>query len=279
MKKTDFDLEDNEIRIVGENPGPYGNSRKWVYVLIAVVAAALAGIVVFNKVYSSGTPEEQSLPVSEVLPGNEGCIIRDTVISDIALKLFIPSGTPSLYVGRLLPEYDTNIVFAAEAAYYRKDNNQISGAFILEGEQLARGCSMLGYCAIIHGEIYLGQAKSTSLFEEAVEEEGYFFRQKPLVDSCRAVHEQNNRRNPSIKVPRNAIVKLDNRSVVVGCETPVTRNDFADVLVRLGCRQAVSLSGRDNFGFARDTADNIHYWGQIPEKNVPENINYIIWKK
>lgn len=276
--KKDFDLEDNEIRIVGEKPAPSGRIWIWVAVALAIVAVVIFCVSHFVKSDTSEGAGSEDVAAPIAAADNSGCVIIDTIVDNIALRLFVPSGEPMLHVGDLSPEQDTDVVFAAEAAYYRKDNNQISGAFILKGEQLSRGCSMLGYCAIVKGEVYLGMAKSTSLFEEAVEEEGYFFRQKPLVDSCKAIHEQNSRRNPAIRTRRNAIVSLDSRPMVVGCETPLTRNDFADILAQLGCQQAVSLTGGNCFGFARDTAGNIHYWGaRLTE--IPANINYIVWTR
>lgn len=190
-----YDLDDDDIRILGSEPR---RSRRWPVVAVIAALAVAAAVVLWLVL----KPEEDA-PVADCTPAQEipspqkaGCLITDTVLGENSIRIIVPSGTPQLRVGALSPESDSTIVLAAEAAFYRKDNGQISGAYILKGDQLSRGYSSLGYCAIINGKISLGNAKSTSLFEEATETEGYFFRQKPLVDNSKAVYEENSRRNP-----------------------------------------------------------------------------------
>lgn len=277
-----YDLDDNEIRVLGSSPSQAPRQRKGL--LAALMALAVLALIVFLVIFlGDGTPDSSEPVVgaentqTQPTPAS-GCSIYDTVVNESSFRIIYPSGEPTLHVGALSATTDTNIICAVEAAYYRKDNGMISGAFICKGEQLSRGYSMLGYCAIIDGNIHLGNAKSTSLFEEAVENDGYFFRQKPLVDSSTAIHEKNSRRNPAYKIRRVALAKLKGQDVVIMCDTPIRMNDFADNLVALGCQQAIALTGNDCFGFARNADGNLLYWG-VALDPAPASINYIIWSK
>lgn len=272
-----YDLDDDDIRILGSEPR---RSRRWPVVAVIAALAVAAAVVLWLVL----KPEEEA-PVADSTPAQEipspqkaGCLITDTVLGENSIRIIVPSGTPQLRVGALSPESDSTIVLAAEAAFYRKDNGQISGAYILKGDQLSRGYSSLGYCAIINGKISLGNAKSTSLFEEATETEGYFFRQKPLVDNSKAVYEENSRRNPKQKSQRRALAMKDGVAMVVLCDTPIVLNEFADLLCQLGVEQAIGLSGSISFGFARDFDNNTLYWGMQNSTNA-EGTNFIVWVK
>lgn len=65
-------------------------------------------------------------------------------------------------------------MFTAQAADVRADNGDIVGAFVLKGEPKAWGLSKKGFCATISGNVTIGVANNTPLFEEATETEGYF---------------------------------------------------------------------------------------------------------
>ena len=85
---------------------------------------------------------------------------------------------------------DTTVIFAAQAADVRADNGGIVGAFVLKGEPKAWGLSKKGYCASINGQITIGMADNSPLFEQATEEGGYFFRQYPLVSNGEIVENE-----------------------------------------------------------------------------------------
>ena len=72
-------------------------------------------------------------------------------------------------------------MLVAQAADVRRDNRQIVGAYVINGEMLSRGKAKSGFCAIIGDEVMIGVAQTTPLLERATEENGFFFRQYPLV--------------------------------------------------------------------------------------------------
>ena len=109
--------------------------------------------------------------------------IRDTLINDIPLRIYIPHNAEmSLHIGRM-NQQDTSVIYTAQAADVRADNGGIVGAFVLKGTPRAWGLSKKGFCASIDGVVTVGVAENSPLFEEATEKEGYFFRQYPLVDN------------------------------------------------------------------------------------------------
>ena len=79
------------------------------------------------------------------------------------MRIFTPvGGEPSLMVG--MPDFeDSTIFFITQAADIRADNMQILGDFVLRGEQIAKGRTKLGWCAIIDGNISIGYDKERNL--------------------------------------------------------------------------------------------------------------------
>ncbi len=201
--REEKDIRDDEIRVIGDLDKQQPKSNKWLLAVIIGIVA-IVGVAVWWVVHSErkSMESEQIEPtyfepqdslqsadhsqtthfgreVDATTPGF--CEIRDTIINDIPLRLFIPHNAGmSLHVGRL-NQQDTTIIYAAQAADIRRDNGKIVGAFVLNGEPLAWGLSKKGFCASIDGKVTVGVADNSPLFEEATERSGYFFRQYPLV--------------------------------------------------------------------------------------------------
>jgi hypothetical protein len=213
MIQFEKDIEDNEIRIIGTPPAPIPeqpeespktnkNIKRWlIFMGIFIIAIIITGIIIFkissyreSKLFveepSYFEPLYESEPLVKIqqiniLPNDSTAIgyteIRDTIINDIPIRIYIPHHAEmSLHLGRLNRQ-DTTIIYAAQAADVRADNGGIVGAFVLKGEPKAWGLSKKGYCASINGKVTIGVADNTSLFEEATVSGGHFFRQYPLV--------------------------------------------------------------------------------------------------
>ena len=286
------ELNDDEIRIIGDDHKAPGqpSSRKWLIMLMmALVVAALIALLYLSRhmadapervVFDSSTIEQVSQPAARPLPSTErdtitGVTLRDTTVNDIPLTILTPhSLTPRLHVGELhSPAADTSIVMALQAADIRADNQQIVSAFVLEGETLARGKAKQGFCAIIDGHITLGVDEATPLYEQAVENSGYFFRQYPLVNQHNIV--ENNIKNKAI---RRALALIGGRVVVVTTSTRESLHDFSQALVDIGAETAINLVGGTlNSGWAV-TTDSIIQPSERPA-HIPQNINYITWTK
>jgi len=192
----------------------------------------------------------------------------------VPLSLFTPvNAMPELSLG--IPDTtDQSLILALQAADIRADNNKIVGAFVLQGELLARGVAKKGFCAILDGKIQLGMAESTPLFEETTAKNGYFFRQYPLVN--KGVLVENNPKNKAI---RHALCELDGQIVVVSSTSRESFHDFAQALVDLGVVNAIALTGGDAFGFRHDSKNGLLTWGSDlkKSKNIP-GLNFIVWR-
>ena len=275
------DIKDDDVRIIGDHAT--GPKRSVVrYSLMALCLLLLVLALLFFVFKGKNSRKTSDIPVAEMATfsnSSASLIEYDTTVNDISVRILQPRDmTPELYVGEMLPDMDSNVHLAVQAAFIRADNDEIAGSFIYKGEQLSRGHSTLGFCAIIDGEMSIGNAKTTSLFEEAAENEGYFFRQKAMVDGGKAIHEQYGHKNGPTKSLRKALCYKDGQYDVVMSDSPVVLNDFMDCLVALGYEKAIGLSGSESFGWAKDMDGNVSYWGK--KYNIaPPYLNYLVWKK
>ena len=301
-KKRYDDIGDDEIRIIGS--GTRSRMRKHIAIVaitpIVVIVGIFVALVIFgnNKTRVTDSVETESVEIYgeetvsyveepikvtlsrvEVSSDTPGFTeIRDTTINDVPLRIYIPhNATMELHVGKMDAD-DTGVVYTAEAAFIRADNKAILGAFVLKGEPLAWGLSMRGYCASIDGEISLGVADNSPLFEEAINRGGYFFRQYPLVDNGRFV--ANEPKNKSI---RRAICEREGEIFMVESLVKESFHDFTQALVDLGVVNAVNLAGSDAYGWALDGDGVKHEFGKpnfySGRGKMPKNTNYIVWRK
>lgn len=296
-------ISDDEIRIVGDRKSTKPHRSRWVIVLIFILC--LVGLIALisyfvNSNQSIKESEAPSLfePAEEVEflvektieePRNVRlgremadtvrgfCELRDTMINDVSLRLFIPHNAHATLHHGKLDKADTTIVYATQAADVRADNGGIVGAFVLKGEPLAWGLSKRGYCAIIDDKVTVGVADNSPLFEEATEKEGYFFRQYPLVDNGVLVEN-----NPKGKTIRRALCDRNGEIFMVESLTKESFHDFAQALVDLGCDNAIYLVGSSAYGWAVDEYDTKHEFGEdyyTDRHRAPKNITYIVWRR
>lgn len=200
-------------------------------------------------------------------------IIRiDTVADGAHLTILTPrDAVATLEVG---PDAlnDTTAVLVVQAADVRADNGEILGAYILHGKLLSRGQKKSGFCAIIDKKIHIGVADATPLFEQAIDTEGYFFRQYPLVVGGQIVENR-----PKGKALRKALAELNGEIVVILSENRLTFHDFSQALVSLGVSNAIYLVGASAAGFYRNDSGEINRFGLISQE-IPDAVNYMVWK-
>lgn len=304
------DIKDDEIRIIGvpESAGGKGAYKKSLWERISSIAPAAAIVAIVaaiclavwfipgrGHVVHGDAVAVSGLNVEEPgddhstsdLPSENGDIpyfgnysdmegnaytehLRDTV-NDIPLDIFIPhNASPGLYLG--VPELsDRRIVFATRAADVRADNGKIVGAFVLDGQPLSWGLSKKGYCGIIDGDITIGVADNSPLFEEATEKGGCFFRQYPLVDNGVPVENA-----PKGKSIRKAVCDRNGEIMVVMSITPESFHDFSQALADMGIRNAIYLAGGTSFGYYRDKHGNQNIIHERKGKAYQYE-NFIIW--
>lgn len=219
------------------------------------------------------TPATDSVSETEaVQPAKGHVVISDTVVNKLPLTVFTPvNAVASLHVGSDILD-DSTVVFAAQAADIRSDNGGIVGAFVKEGELLSKGQAKSGFCAIIGGKLTIGTADATPFLEQALENNGYFFRQYPLVVANQVVENK-----PKGESLRKALAELNGVPVVIMSREKATFHDFAQSLVDLGVSNAIYLVGSSAYGIAVDGTGNKIEFGKKAAVSSP-NINYILWR-
>ncbi|MBO4917316.1 MAG: hypothetical protein J5374_05505 [Bacteroidales bacterium] len=291
MENKNKDIIDDEFRVLGTGSSvPTGDSdedrrrkRLGGWVALAIVALLGLGMIlfwpkervqedeigVFESEYESETPtvlgtDDAPQPYAEQL---------DTVVAGHPLKLFIPHhATPRLRVGQ--PNEKTlQAVMGFQAADIRADNYEILGDFVLAGEQMTKGSSKAGFCAIVDGKATVGVSRNTPLLVEAVARGGYFFRQYPLVDNGTPVENK-----PKNKTVRKALCSRGGQVFVAFSGLEETLTDFARVLADFGIDNAIYLVGSEaSFGWAVDSDGYRERFGNIDLRPEYKNENYIIW--
>ena len=160
----------------------------------------------------------------------------------------------------------------AQAADIRRDNGEIVGAYVCEGQLLSKGQPKSGFCAIINGSPIIGVADSTPYLEQAIETDGYFFRQYPLVVANHVVENKLKRRSL-----RKALAEWNGRIAVIVSHKQLTFHDFAQALVDMGVTNAIYLVGSKSYGLVRDADGNRIVLGSDVVSDA-KNVNYIVWQ-
>ncbi len=293
------EIRDDQIRILGEGESSKPLPRRvWIIILSVLVIVLIGAIILYVTRQNEEVAQELKAPepalfepVRESEPIEQKRIgqqtdslaqgyteIRDTLINDIPIRIFIPHNAEmSLHIGKMDKE-DKSVIYAAQAADVRADNGGIVGAFVLNGEPKAWGLSKKGYCASINGKVTIGVADNTSLFEEATMNGGYFFRQYPLVKDGLVIDNE-----PKGKSIRRAICDRQGEIFMVETGTIESFHDFAQALADLGVDQAVYLVGSSAYGWAVDEAGTTHEFGEdnyyTSRRRMPKNTSYIVWRR
>ena len=286
MDKELFDIGDNEIRVLGpkeprdDTPKPKRNL--WLWLLLALLLVVLA--VVYWQMTQRSISAPSTYLEEPVADTTQNVTFRaseeskaytqvtQNTVNDIELQIYTPvGGHVELFVGPL-PYEDKSIILAAQAADYRADNGEISGAFVYRGELLSRGHPKYGFCAIIGDKLTMGMSPETSLFERAIEQEGYFFRQFSLVHDGKF-----GEKVPKGKAVRRALCYYQENIVIIESVDRESMHDFTQALLDMGVQEAIALVGfiqlplYENENGDRIVNENIY------EEGIQEA--YIVWRK
>lgn len=296
MKNNHQDINDDEIRVISSsNKGSVTQVRNskfksLVIVAASIVVAVLALLSVLYIVDNKHKNIAEELPspaptaediISEVdtvsiimdnAPEAGFVTMTDTVVNRVPLTIFTPVDLmPSLSIGTDVLN-DSTAKFVVQAADVRSDNGGIVGAYVKAGELLSKGQAKSGFCAIIGGKITVGVADATPFLEQALETNGYFFRQYPLVVANQLVENK-----PRGKSLRKALAELNGRIAVIFSDEKMTFHDFSQSLVDLGVSNAIYLVGGQSYGFAINKKGEIMEFGYRQNELFP-NTNYIVWR-
>lgn len=289
MSKDFYDIEDNEIRVVGtkhimatesgDSPEPHGCGWLWLVAVLAVVGILL--FLFFGRSPKTVQTEYTEAPVADT---TQNVTIMATpevkaytrveldTVNDMPLRKLIPVGAHVEMLVGMLPTDDRSIILAAQAADYRADNGQIAGAFVYRGELLSRGHPKYGFCAIIGDQLTMGMNRETPLFERAVEQEGYFFRQHSLVHDGKTGEIL-----PKGKAVRRALCYLNEEIAVVESVERESMHDFAQALMDMGTQEAIGLVGNVVLPLYEDEGGNRVVMDIAHPEGAQET--YIVWRR
>ncbi len=284
------EIQDNEIRILGsgtlDSPKDEKNDRipKWVWfvvasaLVLAIGLFALIGNLYINGYFNSQkfTPTRDIEPITLLKDGSRPAYatVTDTLVGDSKLRIFYPhNAMPALHVGPLDTD-DESVVLATQAAVIRGDNDQILGSFVMDGERLARGNTVKGFCAVIGNQISIGYSKNTKLVNQAIDSCGYFFRQYCLVAEGKPVYNNQER-----KYIRKALCVREGKVFIVETLTSTSMSDFSHTLIDMGVEYAVNLVGTRTYGWYVDKAGTRYEFSHRPgASKIPENTSYLVWR-
>jgi len=277
-------INDSEIRVISSETNT--NTHYWckrhkrtllllltisiVVVILAVVLGVLKtshdqGMNIFEK--------KDNINILPHKPETKAYVeMTDTIIKGIPLSIFIPRfAVAELQFGNETRN-DASAILAAQAADVRRDNGEIVGAYVLKGNLMSKGLSKAGFCAIINGTPIIGVSDATPYLEQAIETNGYFFRQYPLVVGGQVVENK-----PKGKSNRKALAEWNGEIAVIISKKNLTFHEFSQALVNMGVSNAIYLVGSSSYGFAVDALGNRIEFGNkkfLHQKNT----NYIVWK-
>jgi len=280
--------QDNDIYILGSDVQKEREKitakRMWIALFICLVIMILAVIfVIFSS--KEQTPEyyfepeemlQQSISIITANDENQnqkGYIkMQEETINDVPLLLYIPhKATMSLSLG-VPDKSDSTIIFTTMAADIRRDNKKIVGDFVLSGKQLSRGTAKKGFCAVIDKTISIGMGEDTPLLQQAVENNGFFFRQYPLVHNGQLI--ENKPKNKSI---RRALAVRNEQVIMVESKNIESFHDFSQALIDIGVSDAIYLVGGDAYGWYRNEELVLQEFGK-EKTDFPENTSFIVWQ-
>ena len=282
MSRKNIDIDDNEIRIITSKSGNgTPNPPRWLYYAIVCTAVAIIATVYALLWSSDDAADSEELAVTQeaTAPGDTATVVKkgyveitDTVVGGVPLVILTPrDATPQLHIGIDVLQ-TPDVVMAMQAADIRGDNGGIVGAYVVDGNLVSKGQAKSGFCAIIDGNITIGVADATPFLEKAIESDGYFFRQYPLVVGNQLVENK-----PKGRSLRKALAEWNGTTVVVMSRNRLTFHDFAQTLVDMGVANAIYLVGSESFGFAVDAEGNrTEYGKEAPSPKA--STNYIIWR-
>lgn len=291
MSNRPMDINDDEIRVISPAGDPHpekrpGNKRKGrvlltgIVVSVVVVLSAVALYFIFRKTSVSDDRQEALFesPVSvadaDVSSDTDKGFVEvcDTVVKGIGLTFLTPhNAVPILTIGEEALS-DTTSLLVAQAADIRADNGKIAGSFVLKGDLISKGEAKAGFCVIVDGRITIGVADATPMLEQAIESNGYFFRQYPLVVGGQVI--ENKPKGISL---RKALVEKDGCIGIAMSKERLTFHDFSQALVDAGVRNAIYLVGSTSPGYYKNAEGRVVRFGK-EEESIGEYVNFIVWK-
>ena len=118
----------------------------------------------------------------------------------------------------------------------------------------------------------MGKSRETAMFERAVEEEGYFFRQFSLIHDGKY-----GEKLPKGKGVRRALCYYQENIVIIESTDRESLHDFAQALKDMGVKESISLVGSVQLPLFEDE-NGKRVINKIEHKEEAQE-TYIVWRK
>ncbi|MCM1445125.1 MAG: hypothetical protein NC044_01790 [Prevotella sp.] len=286
------DLDDDQIRFIFPSSDEPIKKHRFNHkiLLIAFISILIIGVSAGTYVYFRVTSakEEIAIKIESVAPipvktvsvdsvsgttAKAFTSVQDTTVNSQQVIILTPiGGKPELVIGGDVLN-DSSVTLVVQAADIRGDNGRIVGTFVSKGYLISTGESKAGFCAIIGGNITVGVADASPFLEQALDTEGDFFRQYPLVVGGQIVENK-----PKGKSYRKALAELGGKIVVIISRDRMTFHDFSQSLADIGVSNAIYLVGSKAYGFAKEEDGRLVSFGTRTD-NLPENVSFIVWRE
>lgn len=270
-------MNEDEIQILGTS----NKKKPNIYLILASIVGLLIIFIVLGLyIYKNTTHEiEQYNSISvdeEPIDSKRTSYVEvlEETVNDVPLFVYVPHNA-KVELATIRPSMnDSTIIFATQAADISAENGNIIGDFIQEGKEISRGKGKLGFCSIINNEVSIGATTSTALYDKAIANKGYFFRQYALVSNGQLIENK-----PKGKAIRRAIGVRNNTTIIVESRSRESFYDFSQALLDIGVLDAIYLVGGHNvYRWYVDIEGNNNISGNL-DNELTGSINYIVWRK
>ncbi len=267
-------MREDEIQILGTSQKKNRKRILWWFVsLVVLLLTALAVIwgvtnanrrnAILNKVVADVTP------LSILSSQESGLYTFDTEMNDISIStLHLVNMRTQLT--QSVPEYEDSTMLLSVIATRKR---AVGSDLVIDGKQISRGKPMSGFCAIVNGNVAIGESKDDDVMNYCIEHGGSFFRQNMLV------------RNGEVlevalkgKAPRCALARQGNDMYVVYTLDEESVHDFAEAMVDIGVLDALLLDENLTTIYFRSEWDDI-FCGPDAKSSSKDIINYLMFKK
>lgn len=286
-------MKDTDIEVLGSKPKPDNSGKKRTLLLVGILflIAAIVVVLIMLLMQNQNPPENQSEDNSEQMVPTAAEtpldttkpheIIVDTVIFDsIEFRVFKPINLRCILSTTTPDTNDSKVMFVTQAANIRDKSYEIIGDFVEGGDHKFKESSgniaTLGYCAIIGNKITIDKAKTTAKLKEAIDSNGYFFRQFPLVYGEGEIEKYAGEEGVS---QRRAFCLRQDTMLVVESISRITMGDFARMLNKnFDVDHAINLIGSfrlTEWYRTSDTTTTTLFTNK--SLNIP-NCNYLIFR-
>lgn len=230
-------MREDEIQILGRPQKKRFGNRMWWAITAVVLLLMVIGLSCY---FADGNRRRAVLekveadvnPLSVLQAQGNGLYAFDTEMNDIHIStLHLINMNSQLTLA--VPTYnDTTMLLAAVATRERP----VGSDLVIDGKLMARGCPMKGFCAIVNGNVAIGETTDDDVMNYCIDHGGSFFRQNMVVKEGKVIDAP-----LKGKASRCALARQGNDMYIVYTEDEESVHDFAEAMVDIGVLDALLL--------------------------------------